>query len=356
MEKRGMSRGAMFWFFLAVFFFSIYLLGMLFWPFLSIIVLAAVVTGICTPLYRLFNKKAGDILASFLTCMLIFIALFIPAILCLGILSKETYDLYVSAKNVVLDDQIMSLLDGSEVLDKINPFLSRFNMEISTEDLNKTFSAVGTQAGLFLYKQIGAIASNMFSFIVSFCMMLLVVFFLLIDGEKLMDFIIDLSPLPAEDNEKLVQKFKDIAGAILIGNGLGGFIQGVAGGGVFALFGLKSPFLWGLIMGFLAFLPILGVGLVFIPASLYLLLHGRFFAAGFFIIFYILLSGGIEYIFKPKLVGKRVRMHTLLVFFSIIGGLKMFGLLGIIYGPLVVTGFLTLTNMYHSTYRKMIES
>ena len=109
-------------------------------------------------------------------------------------------------------------------------------------------------------------------------------------------------------------------------------------------------------MGFLAFLPILGVGLVFIPASLYLLLHGRFFAAGFFIIFYILLSGVKEYILKPKLVGKRVRMHTLLVLFSIIGGLKMFGLLGIIYGPLVITGFLTLTNMYHSTYKKMIES
>ncbi len=356
MEKKGMSRDAMFWFFLAVFFLSIYLMGMLFWPFLSIIVLAAVATGICTPVYRIFNKKTGDVFASFLTCMLIFIALFIPAILCLGILSKETYDLYVSAKNVVLDEQIMSLLDGSEVLDKINHFLSRFNMEISPEDLNKTFSTVGTKAGLFLYKQIGAIASNMVSFIVSFCMMLLVVFFLLIDGEKLMEFIMDLSPLPLEDNENLVQKFKDIAGAILIGNGLGGFIQGVAGGLVFALFGLKSPFLWGLIMGFLAFLPILGVGLVLVPASLYLLLHGRFFAAGFFIIFYILLSGGIEYIFKPKLVGKRVRMHTLLVFFSIIGGLKMFGILGIIYGPLVVTGFLTLTNMYHSTYRKMIES
>jgi len=356
MEKRGMSRGAVFWFFLAVFFLSIYLMGMLFWPFLSIIVLASVVTGVSTPVYRIFNKKTGEVFASFLTCMLISIALFIPAILCLGILSKETYDLYVSAKNVVLNEQIMSLLDGSEVLDQINHFLSRFNMEISPEDLNKTFSTVGTQAGLFLYKQIGAVASNMFSFIVSFCMMLLVIFFLLIDGEKLMEFIMDLSPLPLEDNEKLVQKFKDIAGAILIGNGLGGFIQGVAGGIVFALFGLKSPFLWGLIMGFLAFLPILGVGLVFIPASLYLLLHGRFFAAGFFIIFYILLSGGIEYIFKPKLVGKRVRMHTLLVLFSIIGGLKMFGLLGIIYGPLVVTGFLTLTNMYHSTYRKMIES
>lgn len=75
----------------------------------------------------------------------------------------------------------------------------------------------------------------------------------------------------------------------------------------------------------------------------------------FFIIFYLILSAGIEYMFKPRLVGERVKMHTLLVFFSIIGGLKLFGILGIIYGPLVVTAFLTLTDIYHSSYQKMIE-
>jgi predicted PurR-regulated permease PerM len=67
-----------------------------------------------------------------------------------------------------------------------------------------------------------------------------------------------------------------------------------------------------------------------------------------------ILSGGIEYIFKPKIVGQRVKMHTLLVFFSIIGGLKMFGILGIIYGPLIVTAFLTLTDIYHASYQKLL--
>ncbi|MGD8949052.1 MAG: AI-2E family transporter, partial [Desulfobacterales bacterium] len=155
--------------------------------------------------------------------------------------------------------------------------------------------------------------------------------------------------------EKLIQKFKDMAGAILIGNGLGGLIQGTLGGIVFALFDLKSPFMWGVIMALLAFLPILGIGAVFIPASLYLFLKGRIAAGIFFIVFYILLSGGIEYFFKPKLVGTRVQMHTLLVFLSIIGGLKLFGILGIIYGPLVVTAFLTLTDIYESSYRRLVN-
>ena len=140
-----------------------------------------------------------------------------------------------------------------------------------------------------------------------------------------------------------------------MGNGLGGLIQGTSGGIIFALFGLNSPFLWGVVMAFLAFLPIIGIGVVFLPAALYLFLKGRLFAALFFVVFYAIMSGGIEYIFKPKIVGDRVKMHTLLVFLAIIGGLKLFGILGIIYGPLIVTGFLTLTDIYTSNYQRIVE-
>lgn len=107
-------------------------------------------------------------------------------------------------------------------------------------------------------------------------------------------------------------------------------------------------------MALLAFLPIVGIGAVFIPAAIYLFLKGQIGAAIFFVIFYIILSGTIEYIFKPKIVGQRVKMHTLLVFFSIIGGLKLFGIVGIIYGPLVAVAFLTLTDIYHTSYRKLL--
>ena len=107
-------------------------------------------------------------------------------------------------------------------------------------------------------------------------------------------------------------------------------------------------------MTLLAFLPILGIGLVIMPAAAFLLLNGRIAAGIFFIVFYIVLSGGVEYILKPKLVGKRVQMHTLLVFLSIIGGLKLFGILGIIYGPLIVTAFLTLTDIYHTSYQQLV--
>ncbi len=344
-------------FFLACFLISIFLLGWLLWPFLSIIVLGAVVSGIFSPLYRLIirNGYVRPSIASFLVCCVIFCILFIPIVFFVGILSKEAYDLYLVAKDAMISPQISALMEGSKVLEHTNNVLANFNFQITVEELNTYISEIARFVGLFLYNQARSIASNMLAFFINFFMMLLVIYYLLVDGRRLVSFIIDLSPLPNTQDQILLKKFEDMAGAILIGNGVGGLIQGLAGGIVFSIFGLPSPFLWGVIMGLLAFLPIIGIGMVFIPAAIYLFLKGRVAAGIFFIVFYVVLSGGVEYLFKPKLVGQRVKMHTLLVFLAIIGGLKLFGILGIIYGPLVITAFLTLTDIYRSSYQTMVN-
>ena len=343
------------WFFLALFLVSAFLLGRLIWPFISVIILAAVVTSIFNPVYVLLNRKTSPLFSSLLTCALIFLILFIPTVFFVGILSKEAYGLYLMGKGAVISDQIKQILETSKILDKINLILSTFHIEITGEELNKGISELGKVVGFFLYQQASSVASNILKFFVYFFFMLLIIYYLLMDGDKLISFIIDLSPLPKEQDEKLIQKFKDMAGAILIGNGLGGLIQGVAGGIVFYLFGLKSSFLWGVIMGFLAFLPIIGVGVVFIPAAIYLFFKGRIAASIFFIVFYLFLSVSVDNLLKPKLVGQRVKMHTQLVFFSIIGGLNIFGILGIIYGPLITTAFLTLTDIYYTSYQEMVD-
>jgi predicted PurR-regulated permease PerM len=119
--------------------------------------------------------------------------------------------------------------------------------------------------------------------------------------------------------------------------------------------GLNSPILWGCIMAILAFLPILGIGLVMIPAALLLAINDRLGAGIFLFCFYLLLSFSVEYLVKPKLVGDQVQMHTLLVFLSIIGGLSVYGILGIIYGPLIVTAFITLSEIYLKKYDYYVQ-
>jgi predicted PurR-regulated permease PerM len=349
------SRQMILWFFLAVFTASCILMGWLLWPFLSVIILAIVVSGVFAPVYRFIHQKLNSSLSSLLTCILIFLVLFLPLSFFVGILANEAWDLYLTARGALQNKPFMELLEKSDIFDTINLFLAKFKIQITGEQLNKAIAEIGRVVGLFLYEQARSITTNVFKFIVNFFFMLLIIFYLLIDSPRLVAFIVKLSPLPEDQDQKLIQKFKDIAAAILLGNGLGGVIQGTLGGMVFALFGIKSPVLWGVIMALLAFLPIVGIGAVFIPAAIMLFLQGRFAAGIFFIVFYIIVSVGIEYFFKPRLVGQRVRMHTLIVFLSIIGGLKLFGILGIIYGPLVVTAFLTLAEIYQASYQQMIE-
>lgn len=357
MQERT-SQNMILWFFLACFLISISLMGWLLSPFFSIIVMGAVVAGAFHPVYRLLtaHEKIRVGWASFLTCLLIFFILFVPIVFFVGVLAQEAYELVQLAKSPALSSFINTHFTNSALLDRINPLLANFDIAVTGEELNKTISDIGRAVGLFLYDQARAIASNTLSFLASFFLMLLIIFFLLIDGPKLVQFLIDLSPLPEEQDTQLIGKFSDMAGAILVGNGLCGVIQGLAGGVLFWLFGLPSAFLWGVIMSLLAFLPIIGIGAVFMPTVIFLFLTGRIGASLFFVLFYLLLSGSVEYILKPRMVGKRVQMHTLVVFLSIIGGLKLFGILGIIYGPLVATAFLTLTNIYHASYQKLIEN
>ena len=350
------SKNRILWFFIGLFLVSCFLLGWLLKPFFSIIIVAGVVTGVFNPLYKAIHRrgKIRPSIASLLTCIIIFLVLFVPIVFFIGILSKEAYDLYQAARDAVFSDQIQSLLKGNVWIEKINLFLSRFDFELTGEEFNELITQLAKTVGLFLYEQARAIASNTLAFFINFILMLMIIFFLLIDGDRLVNFILALSPLPEKENLALSRKFKEMAGAVLIVNGLSGLIQGIVGGLVFAFLGFTSPFLWGVIMGILAFLPIVGIGAVFVPAAIFMLLKLKIAAGIFLIVLYVVLSFSVEYILKPKLVGRQMEMHTLLVFLAIIGGLQVFGILGIIYGPLVVTGFLTLTEIYHANYKKYL--
>lgn len=349
------STQMIFRYFLIIFLVTIFFMGKLLLPFLSILVLAFVLTGTFYPVYHFFAKKIRPVLASLITCTIVFLVVFVPLVFLIGALSKEAYGLYLMGTSAATSQDLKELLQNSHIMERIEGFLANYDIKLGAEHLNKGLSQLGRYVGLFFYEQVSAIASNVLKFVVNFALMLLVIFFLLIDGKKLIGFLIELSPLPEDQDRKLMGKFHEMASVVLIVNGISGLVQGSLGGLVFAVFGLSSPLLWGTIMAILAFFPIVGIAVVFVPASAYLFLKGRIGAGIFFIIFYLVVSSLIEYVIKPKLVGNKVRIHTLLVFVSVLGGLKVFGILGIIYGPLIITAFLTLTDIYRSSYETYIR-
>ncbi|MBU0481012.1 MAG: AI-2E family transporter [Proteobacteria bacterium] len=337
-------------YFLLLFLLSMLLVARLLWPFISILILSFILAGIFQPVYQFINKKFSDSFSSMVTCLLVILIVFIPLLFFVVALSKEALDLYHLSKGTNISLKIKELIFESSLMLRIQDILTGYGIILEPDKVGKTLSEFSGRTGLFLFNQAKSWAANAMLVVFNFFIMIITIFFLLKDHEKLITYLLSLSPLPDNQERQLIQKFKKIAGAVLIGNGICGLIQGALGALAFVVFNLGAPILWGGIMLILAFLPIFGIGLVLIPAAFLLMLQGHLEQGLAMLLFYATLSFSVEYILKPQLVGKRVKMHTLLVFLSILGGLKLFGFLGIIYGPLIITTFMTMAEIYLANY------
>ncbi len=337
-------------YFLLVFAVSIYFFGVILQPFWSILVLSFLLTNLFRPIYLFIHKKLPCRPASALTCLLIIAIVFIPLIFFVFSLADEALNVYSWGRDSQIGLKLQVFIEKSPLILQFHEQLRQVGFKFDPSQISDSFSYLAKEGGLLLYNQASAWAANVLQFLVYFFLMILVVFFLLIDQPKLIDYMIRISPLPEDENRLLIEKFQEIANAILKGNGICGLIQGVLGGVVFSILDISSPLLWGCVMAVVAFTPIFGIGLVMIPASLTLMIGGRMNEAIFLLVFYVILTFSVENIAKPKIVGTRVHMHTLLVFLSILGGMTVYGILGIIYGPLIITAFLTLSEIYLKKY------
>lgn len=342
-------------YFLVLFLISLFFLGQIIWPFVSILVLSFLIAGFFQPIYLFFGRRLPCSFASLCTCLIIVVLVFLPLTFFVGALSREALELHQLGKSAELGDRLRDFILTSTWLARARDFLAGYGVSLDPNSLNQALSEVVKTIGMFLYKQASAWAANVANFVFGFFLMVVIIFFLLIDQTRLIEFIVKLSPLPDDQDRRLIDKFEEIARAILIGNGISGVVQGVLGGASFALCGLSAPILWGVAMAILACLPIFGIGVIMGPAALILYLKGRTAAAIFLLAVYFVAFSSMEYFFKPRMVGKQVQMPTLLVFLSVLGGMTVFGFMGIIYGPLVVTAFLTLSEIYLSSYSRFIK-
>ncbi len=342
-------------YFLLIFLIVTLLLGWLLWPFWQLLVLAFLLAGIFRPVHLWLCRWVSPWMASALTCTLIFFIVFVPLTFCIGALSSEALNLFHWGRDSNLLMKLQQSLQNNTLAGRAQELLAGFGINVEPSDVTRLISDLSKSTGLFIYEKASAWAANIMSFVVQFCILIMVIFFLLIEIDRLIDFLTRLSPLPPEQDKLLMNKFMEISGVILVGNGISGLLQGVLGGIFFTLLGLNSPVLWGTVMAVFAFLPIFGIGAILIPTAALLFLNGYPGQAIMTLVFYALLSFSVEYLLKPKFVSSQVKMHTLLVLLSILGGMSLFGILGIIYGPLIVTAFLTLSEIYLKEYKPAID-
>jgi predicted PurR-regulated permease PerM len=314
--------------------------------FLSDFVLAFILVGLSRRTYERLRLRLGgrSILASLLATLAIAFGI-------IGPMSTLVYVIGLDATAAMSDLPHLISTSGDKIAEKLASLLGDFGVRASKAAMMGWLTETLSSIQQVVFDWGAVVLTDAVAGAVHLLIILVMVFYILIDGNKLKSFVFDLSPLPDHEDAALIETFIKVSRGVVIGNGLASAIQGVLGGMAMALVGLPSPVLWGGVMAFFAFLPLLGISTVTIPAAIYLYLMGRPAAALGFFGFCAVQGFVVENIIKTRLMGSAMRMHDLMVFLSILGGLSAFGVIGFVYGPLLAMLFMTLSDMYQKHYR-----
>ena len=200
--------------------------------------------------------------------------------------------------------------------------------------LSSVLPALSKSVLSFAGNRILPLLSATWAFVVGFMIMLFVLFFALRDGRAMLEYLRHLSPLSRTAEDALLARIRDTTRAVVLGTGATAVAQGLASMIAFRAAGIPALF-WGAVLGASSIVPVIGTALVWVPAVGYLLLVGKPMAALFVAGWCMVVVGSIDNFLRPLLMGERVGMSSMLVFFSILGGLQAFGPVGVLYGPLI---------------------
>ena len=337
---------------LALLLLSLYLAFRVLKPFLDPIIIAVVLAPIVHPVYRWLRARLRGraSAAALLTCLLVVLVVIGP----LSVLGTALVNQGAAAVKM-LDDRARSgkladLLGGSQVeelLERIGTVLPM--VDPARLDLPGLIHSFSSRIGQVLLAKGGQLLSGTGALLTSVVMMILVLFFMVRDGEEMLVGLRSLSPLRADQEERLISRFRSVSRSAILGTLGTAAAQGAAGGIGLYLVGLPGLF-WGAIMAFTSLIPFVGTALVWVPAVAFLLLTGHTGAAIFLALWSALLVGTIDNLLRPLLMKGGSEMSVLWMFFAVLGGLQLFGMPGLVYGPIVFGLCQVLLRLYHSEF------
>jgi predicted PurR-regulated permease PerM len=325
-----------------------YLFYAIFKPFLASIIWGAVLAGIFYPLNARFKRRMKrDNLRALIMCIIAAAVIVAPAVfLTIGLIGEAANSL-PKLREAIDQGQLDFLLKPQAYgwNEKITEFLGNY-VDTSNLDIESLIVTNVQRLSTFLLQQFSNLIGNFSLAIASFAFAVLSMFFFFRDGERLVVRFKDLLPMSEELKGNLTRRLKEVIEASIYGGVLVAAIQGILGGLIFWVTGLPSPIFWGTVMAMLSLIPIVGPYLVYLPAGVILMVSGSWIRGIIVLALGIVVVSQSDNLLRPVIVGHRTKIPTLVLFFSILGGIKLFGLLGVILGPVVASIILTLIEVY----------
>ncbi|MDO8443123.1 MAG: AI-2E family transporter [bacterium] len=311
------------------------LMGLVFYPFIGVLALAAILSLALQPTYeKIKSLFRVDWLSSLIVIVLLAIFIIIPLILLGWQILKDAQSLYTDAvtNKIVYVDKINTLLEGP--LKRLIPDFS-INLSLYIQKLFNWF--VGN---------IGPLVSSTTQILFDLLLVIVALFFFLKDNLKIRKLLLEISPLEDKYDNLILEKLDNAVNSVVKGSLLIAVIQGALAGIGFWVFGIPSPVFWGTIGVIVALVPGIGTSLVMLPAIAYLFINGSYLAAFGLFIWGTILVGSIDNVLRTIIYKKGVSAHPIFILFAVFGGLSLFGPLGLLFGPIILSFYLTLLEIY----------
>ena len=322
---------------------ALYVCWLMLRPFISVLAWAIVLVIVLYPVHkRLARRIKHRSLNAFVSCLVVVFVVLLPLTFLTLAVAEELAKVIPN-----LPAQISRLLNSqTSLFGRMSEWLqTRFGIETSrsqeflVEQLKRSSEFV---LG-FSWNLLGNILSTILkAFFVLFTM-----YYLFRDGDDIVKRLPAVLPLGREQGERLIARIQEVVSASVYGVVTIAALQGLLGGFAFWLLGIPSPVLWAVLMTFICMIPIAGSFLVWLPLSIYLMATGQWTKAVLLIAWGALIVSTIDNFLRPKLIGNHTKLHELFVFFSVLGGISVFGLLGIVLGPVVLAITLGLLQTFH---------
>ena len=331
-------------------FLAFYLLYKILAPFLEPIFWAILLAMVSYPVFKKIRRvlKERVFLSALIMTLLIILVIVIPFTLLMVSLANEVIGAYNSVEEMIKTGQIQAYVEEFRKIPAIQAIWARLDQSIGLSQkqpldfLLKNIQQIST----FLFNQSSKILKGLSTFLFSFFFTLLSLYYLFKDGDRLSQKVKETLPVPPKERDLLIGRFQAMVNATVFGGILIAIIQGVLGGLAYWVLGLHSPVLWGTAMAFFSFIPVGGTALIWGPTCVILFIQGVVLEGILLLLIGVLVIAMVDNFLRPFFISSKTKIHPLLLFFAVLGGIQVFGLVGVVAGPLVATICFTLIEIY----------
>ena len=317
-------------------------------PFIAAIMWGIVLSIVFYPVYNYLARYLKWKSVNAFIVLVIIIAIIIgPFSYFSYLLISELQDItrHMDTGKMELIQDVMSYPTVHYLLDWMSTI---FHLPYTEADIEKTLADNFSLMGKDLIGKIPSGLGSVFTFFINFIFMALAIFFMLKDGAAFLRKSRDYMPFSEQQKERLDSQIRDIVISTIYGGVLVAVLEGIMGGIAYSALGLRSPVLWGAATAISSFIPMVGSFAVWGGIALYLFGQVSVMKGVILVLIGIFGISLIDYALRPMLIGSRTRMPVIVIFFSVLGGIKFFGLLGLIMGPLVVALFVSVMDIFRN--------